>query len=120
MGQLINRKNQFRRALEEKTESGLAYMAIKSAEIYRERLGILYPPSSVPGEHPHKRNGYLQSSVDFTRAPRSSAFGVLLRAWYITDLIKSGRLGPDEVVITEREVLQTEFKAGAEAIRNFT
>lgn len=59
----ISDLSRFAKELEQATLRGIEEAAAELADIAQDRLNTGYPPSSVPGESPHRRSGDGRRSV---------------------------------------------------------
>lgn len=93
-------------------------ITLQSAET--NELGTSYPPSSVPGQYPHRRTGNLQSSVMYEPTAVAEVakrleirVGYAAKAPYIVDLILSGRKALHDTLKRVRPQLVALFGSGA-------
>lgn len=136
MGKLINRTQQMKRKLRAKVEAGFHFAVMRGAELFEDELAVNFPPASKPGEYPHKRTGNLQGAVGWVVEMQanlepsgvSGRFGIRRDApiingakkpaWtYFRHLLKSGRLGPADILRTNRDEIERAFYEGADAIQ---
>jgi len=132
MGRLVSNAGTASRIVREKLQAGLTFVAIRCAELERERLSNQYPPASTVGQNPARRTGTLQGSVrhgfdegsfrshaGYLQAPITVPANASGFDDYMNILIASGRLGIDNVLITEREQLKAAFRAGVDSVESF-
>lgn len=122
MGRIVSNADKAKRAVRERLEAGLEFVAIRAKELHKADLGRQYPPASTPNEFPARRTGNLQDSTDHAldAAELQSAMGYRKGvAPYWMYLIRSGRLGPAETVQQHLPELQQAFIAGVKSVGDF-
>jgi hypothetical protein len=80
-------------AMAENAEAAMQAVGDRVAEIARDRLDTPAPPSSRPGEHPHRRTGTLRDGISAEVIRHGDEVEVVVTsAAYYTDFLEaSGR-----------------------------